>query len=83
MGLVIDKVIGDALLHNHIKLVSVDPSIGKDGDIIINIDSDQMKIYYGGTWQTLHNLVPPADYFLKLESGDFFLLENGDKLILG
>ena len=84
MGIVIDKLLGDALMHSHpIETVSADPASAAEGSLILNTSDDKIKIYYAGSWQTLHTLTPAADYFLKLESGDFFLLENGDKLILG
>jgi len=58
MAYVYDYFKGD-LLHEHpIKQVSSDPASAKEGSLIINTTTDAMKVYYGGTWQTLHTLTP-------------------------
>lgn len=82
MGLVIDDMIGDVLMHSHpLDTVTSDPASGEDGQLILNTTDDTIKVYYGGSWQTLHTLTPAVDYYLLQETGDFLLLESGDKFI--
>ncbi len=77
MPYVFDKFVGD-LFHEHpIKQVTSDPASAKEGSLIINTADNGMKVYYGGTWQTLHTLTPAAALFLLLEDGFDFLQEDG------
>ena len=70
-------------MHEHpIRLVSSDPASAKEGSFIINTTDDGYKVYYGGTWQTLHTLTPATASFLLLEDGFSILLEDGFKLQL-
>lgn len=82
MGYVYDYLKGDMLHEHPIRLVSSDPASAKEGSLIINTTDDGMKVYYGGSWQTLHTLTPATPSFLLLEDGFFLLLEDGSKLIL-
>lgn len=60
MGYVYDYLKGD-LFHEHaIKHVSSDPASAKTGSLIINTSTNEMKVYYGGTWQVLHTLTPAS-----------------------
>lgn len=60
MAYVFDYIKGD-LFHEHpIKQVSSDPASAKEGSLIINTSDNGMKVYYGGTWQTLHTLTPAS-----------------------
>lgn len=34
------------------------PASASEGDLFINTTDDGYKVYYGGTWQTLHTLTP-------------------------
>lgn len=54
-----------------------DPSGASEGDLFINTTDDGMKVYYGGTWQTLHTLTAAIPSFLLLEDTFSFLLEDG------
>lgn len=82
MGLVIDKILGDALMHSHpLDSVSSDPASATEGSIILNTTDDTIKIYYAGSWQTLHTLTAAAATFLLLEDGSFFLQEDGSSKI--
>ncbi len=58
------------------------PASPEDGWLYINSGNDTYYIYYGGSWQALHVLVPAAASYLLMETGDFLLLESGDKLVL-
>lgn len=59
--LVIDKILGDALMHSHpLDSVTSDPASGTTGQLILNTTDDTIKIYYAGSWQTLHTLTPAA-----------------------
>lgn len=80
MSVVFDKLLGEILLHSHIKLVTSDPASGSTGDMIINTTDDGLKIYYAGSWQTLHTLT--ATQYILLEGGDNLLLETGDIILL-
>ena len=57
------------------------PSNPSEGWTYINSGDNGYYIYYCGDWQLLHTLVC-ADEFLLLETGDFFLKEDGNKIIL-
>lgn len=82
MGLVIDYILGDALMHSHpLDSVSSDPASATEGSIILNTTDHTIKIYYSGSWQTLHTLTSGASYLL-LEDGSFFLQEDGSSKIL-
>lgn len=57
MSLVIDYILGDALMHSHpLDSVSSDPASASEGSIILNTTDHTIKIYYSGSWQTLHTL---------------------------
>lgn len=81
MGAIYDKLLGEMVLHNHVKFVSSDPASANEGDWILNTTNHTIKIYYSGAWRTLHT-ISIEDYYLLLETGDFLLQENGDKIIL-
>lgn len=54
---VLEQSTGQWFLHYHpLKLVSSDPASAKEGMVIVNTSSNQMKIYYSGSWQVLHTL---------------------------
>ena len=57
------------------------PSSPEEGWTYINSTDDGYYIYYCGTWQLLHTLVCAHD-FLLLETGDYILKEDGDKIEL-
>lgn len=63
------------------RLVNADPASGKDGDLILNEMTGEMKEWFGGSWQLLHTLTDSRSYMLK-EDGDFMLTESGYKIIL-
>jgi len=58
------------------------PTSPEQGDMYIDTDDNILYIYYGSTWQAIHELTPAADSFLLLETGDALLLESGGKLVL-
>ena len=62
--------------------VTSDPANGRDGQMILNTVTGEVKIYFQSAWNVLHTLTTGASRLL-LENGDFYLLENGEKLILG
>lgn len=64
-----------------LEVVSSDPATGADGQMIINNTDDTVKLWYAGSWQTLHTLTPAAASYLLQEIGDFLLQESGDKFI--
>ena len=53
-----------------------------DGDMYLNTGDRGIYIYYDGDWYLLHMLPTLALSFLLLETGDFLLKEDGDKLAL-
>jgi hypothetical protein len=57
------------------------PSSPQEGWTYINSGDDGYYIFYCGTWQLLHTLVCSHDFFL-LETGDYLLKEDGDKIEL-
>lgn len=54
-----------------------DPASAFEGELFINTADDGFKVYYGGSWQTLHTLTPGVASFLLLEDGFSFLQEDG------
>lgn len=81
MGVVVDKLLGKPLLHEHpLRVVSSDPSSAKSGSMIYNSADHKIKIYVESTWHDLHTLTIPDK--LLLESGDYMLLESGDRILL-
>ncbi len=43
-----------------VQLVTSDPASATEGTLIVNTTTNEMKIYYGGTWQVLHTLTPAS-----------------------
>lgn len=78
MGYVNDAFVGD-LFHEHpIKQVTSDPASAKEGSLIVNTSTNEMKIYYSGSWQVLHTLTAAAlSFFLQEDGSSFFLQEDG------
>lgn len=55
-----------------------DPSSASNGDLFINTTDAGYKVYYDGTWQTLHTLTVAAlSYFLQEDGTSKFVLEDG------
>lgn len=53
-------------------------------DVVWINTADNLVYLYWGSWQSTGiTLTPAALEYLLLETGDFFLLETGDKLALG
>jgi hypothetical protein len=78
MGVVIDKILGEPLLHEHpVRNVSSDPASAKSGSLILNITEAKVKIYYFGQWWIIADL---TTQMLLDESGSPLLTE--DNLIL-
>ena len=81
MGIVVDKILGSVLNHEHsTRIVSSDPSSAKEGTIIYNSSEKKIKIYMESTWHNLHTLTIPDKRLLQ--SGDYVLLESGDRRLL-
>ena len=79
MAFVIDKLKG-GMIHEHaIRNVTSDPATAKDGATILNTADSTIKVFYDGTWYTLHTLSIPDN--ILLEGLDFVLLESGDKVL--
>ena len=66
------------------KVVTADPANGDfDGQTIINSATNEIKIWYNSTWNTLGLTITPGTLsYLLLEDGDYLLTEDGFKLIL-
>lgn len=77
---VIDKILGEALLHKHTKFVDEEPSSVSDGQFIYIIPTHEIKFGYDGSWYLLHTLEVPDK--LLLETGDYLLLEDGGRFLL-
>lgn len=59
MGIVVDKILGEVLFHDHpLTLVTSDPSNGKTGQMILNTSDNGIKVFYGNQWQTIYTLTP-------------------------
>lgn len=64
-----------------IPIVAANPSTSEDGTLILNSSNHSIYVYYLGEWRLLHTITIATEYLL-LETGDFALLETGDKIIL-
>jgi len=74
----------DTVIDNEMILDVLDaPPEAEEGRMYIDSSSNEMMVCYGGIWVTLHTFGAPVYYYLLLESNDNFLLEDGNKLILG
>jgi hypothetical protein len=82
MGYVYDAFKGD-LFHEHaLRQVAADPASAKEGALIINTSSSEIKVYYGGTWQVIATLNPASlSYFLQEDGTSRFLQEDGTSLL--
>ena len=61
---------------------SSDPASASEGDLFINTTDNGYKVYYSGSWQTLHTLTAAAlSYFLQEDGSSRFLLEDGTSLL--
>lgn len=57
MTVTFDYLLNKSLLHDHpVNGVSSDPASGLDGQLIINTTDNQLKVWYGGTWQVIATL---------------------------
>ena len=59
--------------------VAADPASASDGEMIFNDTDKAIKIYYDGSWYTLHTLAIPDQ--IILEGGDVVLVESGSKVL--
>lgn len=66
-------------LVNTIEKVVSDPASGSDMDLIYNITTNQLKVFYDSVWYVIATFTIPD--ILLLESGFIIYLENGDKLL--
>lgn len=82
MGFVYDAFKGKMFHEHPIKQVTADPASAKEGSLIINTTTDEMKVYYGSSWQVLHTLTPATPSYFLLEDAFTLLLEDGFKLKL-
>lgn len=66
MSRIVDPVFnlkfGPMVMHSHtLDTVTSDPASADEGSIILNTTDYTIKVYYAGSWQTLHTLTPPVD----------------------
>lgn len=55
-----------------------DPATAEEGQLFINTTDNGYKVYYGGTWQTLHTLTSATLlYWLQEDGTSGWLLEDG------
>ncbi len=74
----------DYYKDSSIPVAATAPAGATEGQQYINSGDNTIYIYYSGSWQSTGiTLTPAALEYLLLETGDFFLLETGDKLALG
>jgi len=81
MAYVYDYLKGDMMHEHPIRLVTSDPASAKEGSLIINTTSHEMKVYYFSSWQTLHTLAASFSYFLQEDGSSRFLQEDGSSLL--
>lgn len=64
--------------NGYIKTVMSDPLTGTTGQQIINLSTDELKVWYLTSWNVIHTFISS----LQQEDGYFLSLENGDKILL-
>lgn len=70
--------------HTHVKAQAEDPTVAIAGiDFVYNTVSGSIFMWTGSAWVEVGSAPVTTDNYYLLESGDFLLLENGDKFILG
>jgi len=80
MGVVIDKILGEPLLHEHpVRLVSSDPATAKEGTQIFNTSDNALKIYYGGYWWTITDI---SSFVIEDETGQALRTEDNKVLLV-
>jgi len=80
MGVVIDKILAQPLLHEHpVRLVSSDPTTAKEGTQIINTTDNHLKIYFLGNWWTIYDF---TTFMLLDETGAPLYDENNVNLLI-
>jgi hypothetical protein len=80
MSIVIDKILGQPLSHDHpVKLVVTDPTTAKEGTQIFNTSDNSLKIYYGGYWWPITDISP---FVIQDESGQALRTENNNVLLV-
>lgn len=63
--------------------VRATPPEATEGNAYIDSDDHTLYVYYEGTWQSTGiTFSPAAAEFMLVETGDYFLLETGDKIEL-
>lgn len=55
---------------------AVDPTTPEEGQLFINTTDNGYKVYYGGSWQTLHTLTTASPSYLLQEDGSSFVLQE-------
>lgn len=80
MGIVIDKILGAPLLHEHpVRLVSSDPATAKEGTQIFNTSDNQLKIFYGGYWWSMLDI---SSFMILDETGQALRTEDNKVLLV-
>ena len=74
-----DMDLANKAYADKVEILTADPASPEEGRLIINSITNTMKLFYNGSWQTLHSF---GDSFLLQEIGDNILLETGDNIIL-
>lgn len=80
MGVVIDKILGEPLLHEHpVRLVSSDPATAKEGTQIYNTSEQTLKIFYGGYWWAISDF---SSFMIQDETGQALRTEDNKVLLV-
>lgn len=83
MAYVFNPLSGNFDIVDRTLISSSDPASGYEGQFLINTTSNELKVYYAGSWQLVATLTGPVTGdLLLLENGDGLLMENGDNFQL-
>ena len=66
-------------LKSVVDIVQTKPASSIDGELVFENDTNCLLMWKGVSWLELFKV--PDSFFILLESGDFLLQENSDKLI--
>ena len=76
---IVNKAYADSLGGGGLSVVTEDPATSTNGTLILNTTDYKVKIWFDSRWQTLHTLTIQVK--ILMETGEFLLLETGDKFL--
>jgi hypothetical protein len=70
------------LVNDAITKGTSDPGSGFVGQLFLNTTTNELKIWYGSQWQTLHTLIAATDSLLLTDDSYLLLTDDTSHLLL-